>query len=204
MVWVKICGITNSIDVEAVAKLRPDAIGFILADSPRKITIEKARGLLRQVPSSIESVVVATPANAREGEELISRLQPDYLQIHNDLAIAEIKKLGEKIAIIKAIQVNSNAFEKLKRYEKYVQAFLLDSVKKGTVHNWDISAEIARKSSLPVILAGGLNPENVVEAISRVKPFGVDVASGVEIEGRAGVKNLDKIRAFIERAKKYV
>lgn len=204
MVWVKICGITNSLDLEAVSKLRPDAIGFILANSPRKISIEKAKELLEQVSSSIETVLVATPTNASEGKELIKRLKPDYLQIHNDLAIDEIKKLSGRAAIIKTIQVNSDVFEKLKSYEKYVQALLLDSVKKGVTHDWNISAEIARKSRLPVILAGGLNPENVIEAISKVKPFGVDVASGVEIEGKPGVKDLSKVQAFIERARKYV
>lgn len=203
LVWVKICGITNFFDLEFISKLRPDAIGFILTNSPRKISIEKASALLKQVPSSIESVIVATPVNAKEGEKLISQLQPDYLQIHNDLEIDEIKKIGKKTAIIKTIQVNSHVFEKIERYEKYVQAILLDSIKKGAIHNWQISAEIVRKSSLPVILAGGLNPENVVEAITKVKPFGVDVASGVEITGEAGKKDPIKVRDFIERAKKY-
>ncbi len=204
LVWIKICGITNSFDLEAVSKLKPSAVGFIVEvslDSPRKISLERARALLKQVPSSIETVVVATPASASEGEKLMAKLQPDYLQIHNELEIDEIKKLGKKAAIIKTIQVNSNVFEKLERYEKYVHAILLDSVKKGTAHNWQISAEVVRKSSLPVILAGGLNPENVAEAISKVKPFGVDVASGVEVEGKAGVKDPAKLKAFIERAR---
>jgi len=209
MVWIKICGITDTFDLNAASKYYPDAIGFIAEVSlrtPRKISAEAAKELVRQVPGNIDTVLVATPLNAREAERLIELINPDYLQIHNDLEVEEIKKikLGSKAGIIKTIEVNNGAFEKLKRYEKHVDAFLLDSIKKGekgVLHDWQISARIARECSLPVILAGGLNPENVAEAISAVKPFGVDVASGVE--SKAGRKDPDKIRAFIERARQH-
>ncbi len=208
LVWIKICGITNTMDLDAASKAGADALGFIVdvsLQSPRKITAKVAKELIAEVKGRTDTVVVATPANAMEANKLVELLQPDYLQIHSDLEVGEIKKVKNHVKIIKTVEVTGfNALKKLEQYEAHVDAILLDSAKKGekgVLHDWEISAEITRESSVPVILAGGLNPENVAAAISTVNPFGVDVASGVE--SKPGRKDTEKIRKFIERARQH-
>jgi len=189
-----------------------DAVGFIVGvpSSPRNLTLEKAKMLLKQVPVFVDSVVVTAPKSIKQLVEVCERLKPSAIQIHGkeQLNSSEIREKIEDTRLIKTVYVteaalNETAIEDSKMFD----ALLLDSFTKGQyggtgkVHDWTLSRQIKEAvAPVPVILAGGLKPENVKEAILTVQPYAVDVASGVELE--PGVKDHEKARAFVENAKK--
>lgn len=210
-VRVKICGISREEDLAAAVAAGADAVGFLVGvpSSPRNLTPERAKALLRQVPVFVSSVVVTAPQNINELTEVCETLKPTAIQIHGkkDFSASEIREQIRHTRLIKTVYVtedaiNKTATEALKGFD----AVLLDSVAKGQyggtgrVHDWNISRQIKDAvAPLPLILAGGLKPENVKEAVRTVQPYAVDVASGVEL--RPAVKDHEKVRAFIENAK---
>jgi len=210
-VRVKICGITREEDLAVAVADGADAVGFLVGvpSSPRNLTLERAERLLRQVPIFVDSVVVMAPQNINGLVEICEGLKPTAIQIHGkkNFVASEIRERIKDIRLIKTIYVTKDALsetviEDLKTFD----AVLLDSFTKGQyggtgrVHDWTLSRQIKEAvAPLPVILAGGLKPENVKEAILTVQPYAVDVASGVEL--RPAVKDHEKIRAFVENAK---
>jgi len=211
MTKVKICGITNAADLSLAIGCGADAIGFITdvpVDTPRKIDAATAASLSGRVPIFVTSVLVVMPKSADEAISLIKKVRPNAIQIHSDLAVKEIQRLRERmdIPIIKTIGVSdfTGAISRINEVEDFVDAILLDTVGNrpggtGTTHDWKTSAKIVRECPIPVILAGGLRPENISQAVSIVKPYAVDVASGVETNGR---KDELKLNAFIREAKR--
>ncbi|HIE34499.1 MAG TPA: phosphoribosylanthranilate isomerase [Candidatus Altiarchaeales archaeon] len=207
MTKVKICGITNKEDAVMVAKSGADFIGIInVRDSPRYVNLETVREIFNEVPDFTYKVIVSTPRNIDAIRE-IERINPDYIQLHGDETIDFVRKIKEEIktGIIKKISVDKNAIEKAREFSGIVDAILLDTKMKGMVggtgktHNWNISRKIVELVEKPVILAGGLNPENVGEAIEQVKPYAVDVSSGVE--SMTGKKDMKRVEDFIMNAK---
>jgi phosphoribosylanthranilate isomerase len=210
-VRVKICGITREEDLAVAVAAGADAVGFLVGvpSSPRNLTLERAERLLRQVPIFVDSVVVTAPQNIDGLVEICKRLKPTAIQIHGkkNVVASEIRERIKDTRLIKTIYVKASSLsetviEDLKTFD----AVLLDSFTKGQyggtgrVHDWTLSRQIKEAvSPLPVILAGGLKPENVKEAILMVQPYAVDVASGVELQ--PAVKDHEKIRAFVENAK---
>ena len=210
-VRVKICGITREEDLAFAVAAGADAVGFLVGvpSSPRNLTLERAERLLRQVPIFVDSVVVTAPQNINGLVEICEGLKPTAVQIHGkkNFVASEIREKIKDTRLIKTIYVTKDALketviEDLKTFD----AVLLDSFTKGQyggtgrVHDWTLSRQIKEAvAPLPVILAGGLKPENVKEAIFTVQPYAVDVASGVEL--RPAVKDHEKIRAFVENAK---
>ncbi len=210
-VRVKICGITREEDLAFAVAAGADAVGFLVGvpSSPRNLTLERAEMLLRQVPIFVDSVVVTAPQNIKGLVEICEELKPTAIQIHGkkNFDASEIRERIKDTHLIKTIYVkasslNETVIEDLKTFD----AVLLDSFTKGQyggtgrVHDWTLSRQIKEAvAPLPVILAGGLKPENVKEAILTVQPYAVDVASGVEL--RPAVKDHEKIRAFVENAK---
>jgi phosphoribosylanthranilate isomerase len=210
-VRTKICGITREEDLTVAMDAGADAIGFLVGvpSSPRNLTLERAETLLDQVPIFIDSIVVTAPKNMEWLVEIYERLKPSGIQIHGkeelDSSIIH-EKIGD-VNLIKTVYVtedtlNEAVIEDLKTFD----AVLLDSFSKGQyggtgkVHDWILSRQIKQAvAPIPVILAGGLNPENVKEAILAVEPYAVDVASGVE--ANPGIKDQNKVRAFVENAK---
>jgi phosphoribosylanthranilate isomerase len=208
---VKICGITREEDLAVAVAAGADAVGFLVGvpSSPRNLTLERAERLLRQVPIFVDSVVVTAPQNIDGLVEICERLKPTAIQIHGkkNVVASEIRERIKDTRLIKTIYVKASSLsetviEDLKTFD----AVLLDSFTKGQyggtgrVHDWTLSRQIKEAvSPLPVILAGGLKPENVKEAILTVQPYAVDVASGVELQ--PAVKDHEKIRAFVENAK---
>jgi phosphoribosylanthranilate isomerase len=210
-VRTKICGITREKDLTVAMDAGADAIGFLVGvpSSPRNLTLERAEKLLDQVPIFIDSIVVTAPKSIEWLVEIYDRLKPSGIQIHGkeelDSSIIH-EKIGD-VNLIKTVYVtedtlNEAVIEDLKTFD----AVLLDSFSKGQyggtgkVHDWSLSRQIKQAvAPIPVILAGGLNPENVKEAILAVEPYAVDVASGVE--ANPGIKDQNKVRAFIENAK---
>jgi len=211
MTKVKICGITNAADLGLAIECGADAIGFITdvpVDTLRKIDAATAISLSKKVPVFVMSVLVVMPKSADEAISLIKKVRPTAVQIHSDLAVKEIRHLKEQmdIPIIKTVGVSDfiSTMSRINEVEDFVDAILLDTAGDrpggtGTVHDWKVSAEIVKRCTIPVILAGGLRPENVSRAISIVKPYAVDVASGVETNGR---KDASKLKAFIQEAKR--
>lgn len=210
---VKICGIKSERDLAMAIKAGADAAGFITevpVDSPRKITLTEASRLIAHVPVFVTSVLVIMPKNADEAIDMIHAAKPGAVQIHNSLPINELKEIRQTgVKVIKTIPVPIHADARMvldivKGLSGIVDAVLLDTALEGktggtgVVHNWELSADIVRKASLPVILAGGLNPTNVMDAVKRVRPYAVDTASGVETEGK---KDENKLNDFIKNAR---
>jgi phosphoribosylanthranilate isomerase len=210
-VRVKICGITRKEDLDAAAAAGADAVGFVIgaAASPRNIPLEKAEKLFRQVPPFVKSVLVTLPTGIDELAETCRKLNPDAVQIHGE-NLRNAALIREKLPnnpLIKAVNANSpNALETASVASKIFDAVLLDSLAEGkyggtgAVHDWTLSKRIRNAVyPTPLILAGGLNPENVAEAVRVVQPYAVDVSSGVELQ--RGKKDNQKIISFVKNAK---
>ncbi|PLR80889.1 phosphoribosylanthranilate isomerase [Bacillus canaveralius] len=197
---VKICGITDSITAQAAVKAGADAIGFVFAESSRRVTPEQAGAIAAILPGHVQKVGVFVNETIEQIERIANTAKLDLIQLHGDESPEFCKAIS--LPVVKAISIStSEDMKELVRYEtEYV---LLDSPKgkyrggNGTKFNWELAAE-ASKSETKVILAGGLNANNVAEAIGKVDPYMVDVSSGVETDGK---KDISKINRFIAIAK---
>ena len=219
MLRVKICGIKNQDELDLALKAGADAVGFITevpVKTPRRITLKTATTLIKKVPIFVESVLVIMPEQPEEVRQMAETARPGAIQIHTPSTrefLEAIQDLRRKngIRIIQTMGIKENqtprdVHEKIKRISMYIDSVLLDTQKPGrgggggtgTTHDWNMSRQIVEKTKLPVILAGGLNHENIREAVQAVKPYGVDTASGVEING---VKDEYRVRTFITNAK---
>jgi phosphoribosylanthranilate isomerase len=210
-VRVKICGITRKKDLDVAAAAGADVVGFVVdvASSPRNIALEKAEKLIRQVPPFVKSVFVTVPLSIKELVETCERLNPDAVQIHGE-NLPEVDAAREQLSntlLIRAVKANPTyAIDNAARAAKTFDAVLLDSFTHGKhggtgiIHDWNLSLHIKKViHPKPLILAGGLNPENVAEAVRTVRPYAVDVSSGVERQ--PGIKDHQKIVEFIKNAK---
>ncbi|MFQ5975173.1 MAG: phosphoribosylanthranilate isomerase [Candidatus Hydrothermarchaeales archaeon] len=210
MVKVKICGITSKEDAANCLRLGADAIGTVVdvpVDTPRKITTTKAGDIHSSLPFLTPGVAVIMPKSVEETVEMVLKIRPYAVQLHGNESIEFLKELKDRlqIKIIKTVHVkDEKAFKAAYEYSKYCDAILLDTATSklggsGLKHDWGISKKIVGNIKKPVILAGGLRPENVKEAVREVMPYGVDVSSGVESE--AGRKDYDMVKRFIDNAK---
>jgi phosphoribosylanthranilate isomerase len=210
MIKTKICGLTRKEDALFAAYNGADAIGVVnVRESTRYVKLSDAREIFRAMPPFVSRVLVASPERLSEVKE-IERSGADYLQLHSVEDIMFIKEIKEstRLKLIKQLYVTGpEAIEQAQLYSGVVDAILLDTKTKegmggtGQVHDWEISKKIVSSIEKPVILAGGLNPANVLDAISKVRPYAVDVASGVETA--PGIKDTDKIKQFLLNVKKY-
>jgi len=208
---VKICGITRKEDLDAAVAAGADALGFVVSTpaSPRNISLEQAEKLFRQVPPFVKSVLVTIPTDTAELAETCRKLNPDAVQLHgkNLLNANSIREKLPNTTLIRAVNANSpDALETARAAARVFDAVLLDSLVDGqyggtgTVHDWALSQRIRNAIyPTPLILAGGLNPENVAEAVRVVQPYAVDVSSGVEQQ--PGIKDNQKMVEFIKNAK---
>lgn len=199
---VKICGITRESDVEAVCEMGADAIGFVFYDkSPRALSPEQARALSRKVSPFVTRVGLFVDASEKQIQETIESAQLDLLQFHGNETEKQCVKFN--MPYIKAIRMAPD-LDVLKVIQKYPSAsgFLLDTYKKGKpggtgqVFDWNSIPSTLRGVSDPaIILAGGLNPDNVVEAVKMLRPYAVDLSGGVESE--PGIKNKNLIYSLM-------
>jgi phosphoribosylanthranilate isomerase len=201
-VRVKICGITRLPDLHAACEAGADALGFVFYEkSPRHVSIANAAGLLRELPPFVQSVGLFVNAGPAFIESVLQAVPLDLLQFHGDETPADCARFGRPY--IKAVRVNRDT-DLLKCAADFDSArgLLLDAwvagVPGGTGERFDWSL-IPPELPKPVILSGGLTPENVAEAIQRVRPWAVDVSSGVEVS--KGVKDAHLIAQFIAKAK---
>ena len=199
MIKIKICGITNKEDAGWAVDLKVDALGFIFTDSPRRVKPEIVQGIIELLPPFISSVGVFVNEDRKKVEEITESCGLTTLQFHGEESPSYCE--GFKQKIVKTFRIkNKSVLKKAVQYKDKVDAYLLDTYSPskyggtGKTFDWRIAKEI-KKFGLPIILSGGLNPENIREAISEVEPYGVDVSSG--IEERPGKKNLEKLINFV-------
>ena len=210
-VRVKICGITRKEDLAVAVDAGADAVGFLVGvpASPRNLTLQKAKALIDLVPVFVDSIVVTAPETVEEIVKICETLKPSVIQIHGkkNFVASQVRKKVKKTRLVKTVYVKPDILEEENVNElKKFDAVLLDSFTKnqyggtGKTHDWTVSKQIKQAvAPVPVILAGGLKPENVKEAILAVEPYAVDVASGVEAS--PAIKDHNKVRAFVENAK---
>lgn len=199
---VKICGITRWQDAQAALDAGADALGFVFApNSPRCLSPAEAAAITRRLPPSVLIVGVFVNATAAELHHIRSLCTLDILQLHGDETPAFCSSLGGHVW--KAFRVQSaDTLRSLPAFA--TDAWLLDSCVAGrsggtgAAFNWDLAAQ-ATLLDRPIILAGGLTPDNVAEAVQTARPFGVDVSSGVE--AAPGKKDPQLIREFIAAAR---
>jgi phosphoribosylanthranilate isomerase len=200
MPHVKLCGITRLEDAELAASLDAWAIGFILwPQSKRAADPAVAAGIARAVRRRLELVGVFVSPTLDEVAHAVESIGLTHVQLHGDEGPAFCSAVAQRTGarVIKALGIGSGA--DIRDIERFHTDFHMLDTGRGTGKTWDWALAAQRHSKVPVILAGGLTPENVVEAIASVRPWGVDVASGVEAE--PGIKDPAKVEAFMAAAR---
>jgi phosphoribosylanthranilate isomerase len=199
-VRLKICGITRVQDALAASDLGVDALGLVFhPESPRHISIEQAQAIISTLPPFISKVALFCNASKEIIEQVLTQLNIDCLQFHGDES--EEFCLQFKRSYIKAIRVKTNAdlTTQLNCYPS-ASAILLDSFNSssyggtGKRFDWQLIPQVAQQK---LIIAGGINPHNIVSLLERVQPYAVDVSSGVELQ--AGIKDTKKISQLIQK-----
>jgi phosphoribosylanthranilate isomerase len=200
MTRVKICGITNWADAKLCVDAGASALGFnFYAPSPRSVSPAAAWEIIRRLPPLVEAIGVFVNWQADAVSSLARALRLHAVQLHGDESAGDVETLAARITVIKAVQVK-NGFrpESLKKFSA-ASAILLDGFREGlrggtgATVDWKVAAEAASHAN--IILAGGLTPENVAEAIAIARPYAVDVASGVE--STPGTKDPRLVRTFM-------
>ena len=183
-VAVKICGITNYEDAAIAVELGATALGFIFADSPRQITPQKARDIIHAIPPFVKTVGVFVNEGPTEIKEIVHHCGLDLVQLHGDESPGLCRELMPYT--IKALRIkDASSIQSSLAYQGKVRALLLDTYAKdkaggtGSTFDWRLAIKI-KELGIPIILAGGLGPSNIDSAIRTVKPYAVDVNSGVE------------------------
>lgn len=199
-VRIKICGITNEEDALAAAQLGADALGFVFAPSPRQISAGRTREIIEALPPMVQTVGVFVDEDAEKVAYTATLCHLDLLQFHGRESVDYCSSFDRRV--IKAIRVRSQEdLRGLSEYSNVVDGLLLDTHVPdklggtGLTFDWNLALEAKRYGR--IILAGGLNPGNVAEAVNVVKPYAVDASSG--LERSPGVKDHEKIAKFIER-----
>jgi len=196
--FVKICGITRLEDARAAVEAGADALGFVFwPKSPRYVAPETARDIVSTLPATVTAIGVFVDQPAAEVNDIAARVGLGAVQLHGDEDEAYVESMSRPV--VKAVAVEPDAVPIIGVWPSNVTVLLdvHDPIKKGgtgrTV-DWTIAAELAERRD--VVLAGGLTPENVGEAIDAVRPYGIDVSSGVESE--PGIKDHGRLKALFE------
>ncbi|MGA3317603.1 MAG: phosphoribosylanthranilate isomerase [Candidatus Korobacteraceae bacterium] len=215
MIWVKICATTNLPDAQASLAAGADALGFIFAPSSRRIGIEQAAEIISSLTDDIDKIGVFVNQTPAQVAEVAERAGLTGVQLHGDEPADRMPEYRQAVGqrkIIKTLQAREllNSPDSLKGYlrsRQSIDAILLDAGSPnqrggtGQTFDWTAAAPIVARvrAQMPVIIAGGLNPENVAEAIRLFAPWGVDVVSGVERE--VGRKDEASLRRFVGAAR---
>ncbi|SHE41449.1 phosphoribosylanthranilate isomerase [Caldanaerobius fijiensis DSM 17918] len=209
MVKIKICGLKRLEDIDYANALKIDYAGFVFAESKRKVDLPLAKKLVYRLDNRIKKVGVFVNEKREVIEKVVGELGLDVIQFHGDESPEDV--VGYNVEVWKALRVkDAQCLEEIKNYP--VDCILLDSPHvvqcnapypdytqyggTGRSFDWTILKSVYIR--LPIILAGGLNPDNVVMAIEQVRPYAVDVSSGVETDGN---KDFDKMKKFVERVR---
>lgn len=203
--WIKICGITQRSDAIAACELGADAIGLVFYSlSSRSVSVDQIESIVKDLPSPITVVALFVDPDVEEVNKVIATGMIDLLQFHGQETPAYCQSFG--LPTMKAFRVGKEPdLQKSIALYPESELILLDAYEKGApggtgkVFDWDVAINAAEDKKLKLVLAGGLNPDNVQEAVIRVDPFGVDVSSGVE--SSPGKKDIGLIKKFIEGVK---
>jgi len=213
---IQIAGVRNIDDLKVILEAGVELIGFPMRLGYHRpdTSEEVAAALIRSIPYNIKAVLITYLFEAEEIVNLARQLNAKVIQLHGAISISEIQKikiLEPGISIIKSLIVKENNLEELtlelKLFSSWVDYFITDTFDAktgatgatGRTHDWNISRRIVDLSKRPVILAGGLNPSNIAEAIQFVKPAGVDVHTGVE--NSKGQKDPVLVQEFVRRSR---
>ena len=210
MTWVKICGITNLEDAMVAVQAGADALGFVFYDkSPRKVDPETAREIVAQLPPHVEKMGLFVDESAEKIASVADEVGLTAVQLHTDKKLRPQKQVTDKKVFLSlpahtvtfAEEEKGLAWASLFTFPENLAAILVDSAKvggTGKAFDWyAIGPFIASVGRIyPIVVAGGLTPDNVAEAMRILKPWGVDVSSGVE--ARPGKKDPEKVRAFVK------
>ena len=200
-VKVKVCGMTSLKDALNAVEGGADAVGFIFyKKSPRSVTMKTVREIALELPPFVDTVGVFVDETAEQINKIADYCNLDIIQLHGNESPTFCKKIRRKV--IKAFRIKDmQSVKKLSSFQ--VSGFLLDTFSEnlhggtGKVFDWNLA--LPAKKFGPVIMAGGLTPNNVQQAVRQIRPYGVDVCSGVESE--PGIKDHKKVRAFLNNAK---
>jgi phosphoribosylanthranilate isomerase len=196
--FVKICGTTNEDDALLAVALGADAVGFIFAPSPRQISVSRAYDISRRLPPGVLTVGVFRDETPQRVVELLGKAGLKAAQLHGHETPAVTRAVHERVRfVIQAFPAGSPALDRAN--EHGADVILIDSPEPGSGRVFDWTLIDQAPLDAKVLLAGGLTPDNVASAIERVKPWGVDVSSGVERE--PGRKDPVKLKEFIEAAR---
>jgi phosphoribosylanthranilate isomerase len=205
MVKVKICGITNRDDAQAAVAAGADALGFVMyKKSPRWVDPPVAQAIIAELPPFVLPIGVFVNEEAHTVRKLMDECGLALAQLHGDEDASYCQQLGRPV--LKALRLKDRgSFLALAEFKGRagVRGFVVDAFSDqayggtGQTVDWTLAAEVAR--TVPILLAGGLTPSNVAEAIRLVRPYGVDVSSGVE--DRPGKKDRVKVKSFVEAAR---
>lgn len=210
--WVKICANTSLEDALMAADAGADAVGFVFAESVRRVSVEQVYAITPHLPASLEKIGVFVDASVDELAATIEACGLTGVQLHSGRETGAAAQLRERfpqqrLRILKVIHFQQGLEAELRaaRADQAIDAVLIDSRTAtlvggtGLRFDWQAARGSFAGSQLRMVAAGGLNPENVGEAIATLQPWGVDVASGVE--AAPGKKDAAKVRAFVENAR---
>jgi phosphoribosylanthranilate isomerase len=200
---VKICGITNAGDARVAADAGADAVGLVFAESPRRVSVEEARGVCIALPDNVLRVGVFVDAEPGEVLRISRELGLDFVQLHGDETPETVTAVREGgVKVMKALRIrDATSLEALDQYE--ADLFLLDAysakARGGTGERFDWGVAKSLRGRDNIVVSGGLGPENVREAVEFFEPFGVDASSS--LEDGPGRKNGELVRRFVLAAR---
>jgi phosphoribosylanthranilate isomerase len=204
MTRVKVCGLTAREDLEATVSAGADAVGLISGvetETPREIPPGTAVELSRAAPPFVTTVLVTMPATPDAAVDLAGRVQPDVVQVHGDLTPGDLAYLSANVSgDVMAAVTPAGAAD----HDTVADALVVDSLDEagaggtGETHDWTATRELVEALASPIMLAGGLTPDNVARAVASVDPYAVDVAGGVEAD--PGRKDPAAVAAFVRAA----
>lgn len=208
--WVKICGLTTIEDAQAAAAAGADAVGFVFAESPRQVSIDAARAISHALPPFVTRVGVFVEPTYDEAMRAVEGARLHVVQVHGDVEASTIERLRELgCDVMQAVAMRDEAAAEA-ALSTVADALLLDAYVPGKAggtgqtFDWRLAADVVRGLQqngrhVPVVLAGGLTPANVADAVRAVRPWAVDVSSGVELE--PGRKCPQKMREFVRKVR---
>lgn len=212
-IWIKICGTTSLADAELAVDAGAEAVGFVFAPGPRRVSVDQVAAIAPRLAESVEKIGVFAESVLEDIASAVAGGGLTGVQLHFDAGMELTGQLrerfGESLRILRVVRIAAETpgvAPKLVE-DRNADAVLVDSCSKtgsggtGISYDWDLAAEtiFRHRTERKFIAAGGLNADNVAEAINKLRPWGVDVASGVE--SAPGRKDAAKVRAFIAQAR---
>jgi len=213
--WIKICGTTNLDDARLAVAAGANALGFIFAPSPRKVNAQQVRVITERV-QKVERIGLFVNEHPETIEETFKRAALTGVQLHGDESPEEVASVGErlraisgKVRIIKTVRFTTDLARELEAFAhpELVDAVLIDTFSPhsrggtGVTFDWEQASDSVRSAQVPIIIAGGLHPENVHQALATLHPWGVDATSG--LESRPGKKDAQRLQTFCAAVKAF-